>query len=78
MALTVLLHQAGMKAQEVAVEDVESASKAVTDWQDRNGFGASDVGEKHGRLYDGDDYRGYVAYNGRFFASHVGNGKFWA
>lgn len=63
--LTVVLHQAGMAAEEVEASSLEDASRKVTEWQDARGLGASGLAQKHGTVRLDGVFHARISYNGR-------------
>lgn len=63
--MRVLLQVDGIHPLAVRVASEAEASRVVTDWQDRQGYGASDMGAEHGRVMVGRRIVARVAYNGR-------------
>lgn len=65
----VTLHEHGTAPETVECVDVEAASRAVVDFQDERGMGASDMGRKHGQVFVDGKLTYQIAYNGRVNAA---------
>ena len=61
----VILHTRGEAPRVVSVSLLNDAALLMTDWRDRNGYGASDMGAKHGRVYQRGRLVARVSYNGK-------------
>lgn len=65
MAMTVVLQQVGLPAEEREVTSLEDASKAVVAWQDERGLGASQLTPRHGSVRLDGKYHARISYNGK-------------
>ena len=63
--LTVTFHRLGLTPQIVEASSLKEASRAVTAWQSRHGYGNSDLGMSHGVVHLDKDAIAKVSYNGR-------------
>ena len=69
--MTVTLKRTGSRAERVTVQDPEAAARVVTEWQDANDIGASDLDRGHGLIHDGSRVVARVSYNGRVWPVEV-------